>query len=122
MNAFVTPAAIGLLGFCIVAEIARELCFKSAADGAQDAPNYALGLAMRPLLWLGLAFWISEAISLVLVLETVPLSVAYPITNLPYAGIPIAGALLFRERLTRGQIAGAALIAVGVVCVGVSGL
>jgi undecaprenyl phosphate-alpha-L-ara4N flippase subunit ArnE len=116
------PVTVGLVAYCIAAEIARELCFKSAADGAQDATSYAVGLARRPLLWLGLAFWISEAIALVLALERAPLSVIYPITNLPYAGIPIAGALLFRERLSRSQMAGAALIAVGVVCVGVSGL
>lgn len=115
-------SAAGLLAFCVAAEIARELCFKAAANAAQDAPNYPLGLALQPILWLGLAFWISEAICLVLALEKVPLSLAYPITNLPYAGIPIAGALLFRERLTRGQIAGAALITVGVVLVGTSGL
>lgn len=122
MKAFVTPTVLGLLAFCVAAEIARELCFKSAADGAQASSNYALGLARRPLLWLGLALWVSEAVSLVLVLETAPLSLAYPITNLPYAGIPIAGALLFRERLTGSQVAGAVLIAIGVVCVGASGL
>ncbi|MBO9707283.1 MAG: permease [Caulobacter sp.] len=121
MNGSLASAA-GLLAYCVAAEIARELCFKAAADRAQTASNYALALAAQPIMWLGLAFWISEAISLVLVLETVPLSVAYPITNLPYAGIPIAGALLFRERLTRGQVAGAALIAAGVVLVGASGL
>ena len=121
MTGLVTTAA-GLLAFCVAAEIARELCFKTAANNAQDAANYALGLAVQPILWLGLAFWISEAICLVLVLEAVPLSVAYPITNLPYAGIPIAGALLFRERLTKTQIAGAALITAGVVLVGASGL
>jgi multidrug transporter EmrE-like cation transporter len=116
------PATIGLLAYCIAAEIGRELCFKSAADGAQQATHYAVGLAQRPLLWLGLALWTSEAVALVLALERAPLSVIYPITNLPYAGIPIAGALLFRERLSRSQMAGAALIAVGVVCVGASGL
>lgn len=118
----ITPLTIGLLAFCVVAEIARELCFKAAADRANATPNYAAALAMQPLLWLGLVCWTAEAASLVLALQTVPLSVAYPITNLPYAGIPLAGALLFRERLTRGQIAGAALIAAGVICVGVSGL
>lgn len=121
MTGLVASAA-GLLAFCVVAEIARELCFKAAANRAHDAANYAIALALQPILWLGLGFWVSEAICLVLTLEKVPLSVAYPITNLPYAGIPIAGALLFRERLTRAQIAGAALIATGVVLVGVSGL
>jgi undecaprenyl phosphate-alpha-L-ara4N flippase subunit ArnE len=122
MRHFITPMTIGLLAFCVVAEVARELCFKAAADRANATPHYAPGLATQPLLWLGLLCWTAEAVSLVVVLERVPLSVAYPITNLPYAGIPLAGALLFRERLTRGQIAGAALIAIGVVCVGASGL
>jgi multidrug transporter EmrE-like cation transporter len=122
MTHFITPLTSSLLAFCVVAEIARELCFKAAADRGNCAAHYPTGLAMQPLLWLGLLCWTAEAIGLVIVLETVPLSVAYPITNLPYAGIPIAGALLFRERLTRGQIAGAALIAAGVICVGSSGL
>lgn len=118
----VIASAGGLLAACVAAEITRELCFKAAANKAHDASNYAVALALQPILWLGLAFWISEAICLVLALEKAPLSVAYPITNLPYAGIPIAGALLFRERLTGAQIAGAALIAAGVVLVGASGL
>ena len=115
-------SAAGLIAFCVAAEITRELCFKAAANNAHDAPNYAVALALQPVLWVGLGFWVAETICLVLALEQVPLSVAYPITNLPYAGIPLAGALLFRERLSRGQIAGAALIAAGVVLVGASGL
>jgi len=121
MSPILSSAALGL-AFCVVTEITRELCFKAAANGAQDGENYALALARQPILWLGLAFWISETIALVRVLEVAPLSVAYPITTLPYAGIPVAGALVFRERLTRGQVAGAILIGLGVILVGMSGL
>lgn len=122
MSPVLTSAALALLGFCVATEIARELCFKAAANRAQDGANYALDLARQPILWIGLAFWITETIALVRALEIAPLSVAYPITTLPYAGIPIAGALIFRERLTRGQVAGAVLIGLGVVLVGASGL
>ena len=122
MSTVLTSAALALLAFCVVTEITRELCFKAAANRAQDGSNYALDLARQPILWVGLAFWISETIALVRTLEIAPLSVAYPITTLPYAGIPIAGALVFRERLTRGQIAGAVLIGLGVILVGASGL
>ncbi|PIB92207.1 permease [Caulobacter sp. FWC2] len=121
MSRILSSAALGL-AFCVVTEITRELCFKAAANRAQDGSNYVLDLARQPVLWLGLAFWISETIALVRVLEIAPLSVAYQITTLPYAGIPIAGALVFRERLTRGQVAGAVLIGLGVILVGASGL
>ena len=121
MSRMLSSVVLGL-AFCVVTEITRELCFKAAANRAQNGSNYVLDLARQPVLWLGLAFWISETIALVRVLEVAPLSVAYPVTTLPYAGIPIAGALVFRERLTRGQVAGAMLIGLGVILVGMSGL
>ena len=122
MNASLAPALLGLLGFCIVTEIARELSFKRAALSAQEKPSYVGALALHPLIWVGIAFWAVEVVAWILVLEHAALSLAYPIMTLTYAGVPLASAALLRERLSRVQIMGAALIAIGVSCVSLSGL
>jgi undecaprenyl phosphate-alpha-L-ara4N flippase subunit ArnE len=122
VSATLTSTGLGLLAFCIVTEIGRELCFKAASDGAEGRPAYVVGLAVQPTLWAGIAFWFVEMVAWVLVLETTPLSLAFPIMTLTYAGVPLASTLILKERLTPIQIAGAALVAAGVTCVGLSGL
>jgi multidrug transporter EmrE-like cation transporter len=117
-----TTFVIALLSFCITAEIAREVSFKSASMKAQPQTNYALALAQQPLLWLGIVFWAVEMVAWILVLQHAALSLAYPIMTLTYAAIPLAGTLLLKERLTRGQSFGAALVATGVLCVALSEL
>jgi undecaprenyl phosphate-alpha-L-ara4N flippase subunit ArnE len=115
-------AVAGLLAFCVVTEIACQLSFKGAADRAQSDSRYALALAMQPLLWAGIALWAIEVVAWVLALQRAPLAIAYPIGTLTYAGVPLAGALILKERLTRSQIAGAGLVALGVLCVALSEL
>lgn len=121
MSPILTSTRLALLAFCIVTEIGRELCFKAASDGADGKPAYLVALALQPTLWAGIAFWFVEMIAWLLVLETTPLSLAFPIMTLTYAGVPLAGTLILKERLTPVQIAGAALVAAGVTCVGLSG-
>jgi drug/metabolite transporter (DMT)-like permease len=116
------PTALGLIGFCIAAEIGREVCFKRAAEASEASETYAAMVARQPVLWLGLAFWAVEIVAWVMVLQTTRLSLAYPLMTLTYAGMPLAGRLLLKERLGRGQMLGAGLVALGVVCVGMSGL
>ncbi len=122
MSSTLTAASAGLLAFCIVTEIGRELSFKAASDGAEGKPAYLAALALQPVLWLGIVFWFVEMIAWLLVLEHTPLGLAFPIMTLTYAGVPLAGTLILKERLAPMQIAGAALVAVGVTCVGLSGL
>ncbi len=122
MNANLSLVGGSLLAFCIATEIGRELSFKAASDGAVNKPSYLVALATQPVLWLGIVFWFVEMVAWILVLERTPLSLAFPIMTLTYAGVPIAGAMVLKERLNRLQIAGAALVALGVTCVGMSGL
>ena len=122
MNSTLTLLSGGLLAFCVAAEIGRELSFKAASDGAVGKPSYLAALATQPVLWVGIVLWFVEMVAWIQVLERTPLSLAFPIMTLTYAGVPIAGALVLKERLTRSQIAGAALVALGVSCVGMSGL
>ena len=121
MNQPLTLSILMLLGLCVLAEIARELSFKRAVLAASRNASYVRGLAAQPLLWFGITLWCVQVVSWILVLEHAPLSLAYPIMTLVYAGVPLGGAWLLRERLTRTQIAGAALVAFGALVVSIAG-
>jgi undecaprenyl phosphate-alpha-L-ara4N flippase subunit ArnE len=112
--------SLSLLGFCVLAEISRELNFKAASMQAEHG-RYAVSLLSQPLLWCGIGLWVLEVAVWLLVLERTALAVAFPITTLAYAGTPIAAALVLKEPLSRRQKMGAALVALGVLCIAMSG-
>jgi undecaprenyl phosphate-alpha-L-ara4N flippase subunit ArnE len=113
------PISIALLTFGIVAEVARELCFKLAAQRSQpEVAGYLLRVMKMPLTWSGIVLWVFEAVAWVAVLGIVPLSVAYPIATLTYALVPLAGVMVLRERLNREQLIGASLVVLGVAWIG----
>lgn len=109
--------ATALLIVCIASETARELLFKSASTVAAEQEGYARSLATMPRVWGGIGLWIVEMIAWVLVLERLPLTVAFPIFALTYAGIPLASALVLKEPMSVIQMLGACLVTVGVICV-----
>ncbi len=116
MNLLTLPM-LALIAFCIITETAREVCFKLAAH------NRSLGTALaRPSAWLGIVFWSVELLAWTLVLEQVPLSIAFPLMALVYVTIVAAGALIFKERVNVRHGIGALLITAGVACVGATGL
>lgn len=111
----------GLLLFCVLTDIGRELNFKAATTHA-SRDNYVVALLTHPFLWLGIVFWAIEGVAWLLVLEHTSLAIAFPIMALTYAGTPLAAGLVLGERLNRGQRTGAGLVALGVAIVSVSGL
>jgi undecaprenyl phosphate-alpha-L-ara4N flippase subunit ArnE len=115
------PAALGLLAFCIAAETLQQLSFKIGGTRAEGAGGFVRGLALQPLIWLGLALWVVESIAWVLVLQKSPLSMAYPVMTATYATVPLAGLVLLKEQMSRRQMLGAALIFAGVLTVGIAG-
>lgn len=115
------PAALALLTFCITAETVQQLSFKLGSHRAEGADAYAIGILREPLIWAGILLWLVESIAWVLVLQSAPLTLAYPVMTLTYATVPLAGLVLLRERMSRRQMAGAALILGGVLLVGMSG-
>ena len=121
MSSQLTLGALGLLGFCVLAEIARELNFKAASLHASP-DRYVLSLASQPLLWCGIVIWVLEVGVWLLVLEHAALAVAFPITTLTYAGTPLAAALVLKEPFSRRQKIGAGLVTLGVFCIAISGL
>ncbi|TWF47400.1 permease [Neorhizobium alkalisoli] len=104
------------IAFCIATEAARELCFKYAAT------RPGRSFIAVPATWAGILFWGVELLAWTTVLAVLPLSIAFPLMALSYACIAIAAAFLFGEMVDTRRMLGIALVAGGVVCVGVSGL
>jgi undecaprenyl phosphate-alpha-L-ara4N flippase subunit ArnE len=75
----------------------------------------------RPQVWIGVLLWATGAFAWIGVLQILPLGVAFPLETSTYAVIPLAAMLLLRERLRKPQLAGAALVVLGVACVAWSG-
>ncbi len=116
MSAGLTNSMIELIAFCILAEAARELCFKQAA--ADTAFHRALA---KPVTWLGIFFWGVELVAWTVVLGQVPLSVAFPLMALTYVVVVLASSLVLKEPVNFRQALGACLITAGVACVGATG-
>ena len=106
-----------LVLFCIIAEAARELCFKEAANASTIHQTL-----VKPIVWLGVAFWAIELVAWMNVLEHVSLTLAFPLMSLSYISILLAGAIIFKERINKRHIIGALLITIGVACVGATGV
>jgi multidrug transporter EmrE-like cation transporter len=63
-----------------------------------------------------------ELVAWTVVLEHVPLSIAFPLMALTYIAIVLAGALILKEPVNIRHALGACLITAGVACVGATGL
>jgi len=118
MNGALTLQILALILFCIAAEMAREVCFKHAASGAADF----LHSLLKPATSAGILLWGVELLAWMVVLEHVPLSIAFPLTALSYVAMVFAGALFFKEPVNFRHAVGACLITAGVICVGATGL
>ena len=106
-----------LLLVCLITEAGREFCFKHAADAST-----LFKTLQKPMIWLGIVLWAVELVSWINVLAHVPLSIAFPLMSLVYVVILFGGAVLFKEPITKRHALGALLIAVGVACVGATGV
>ena len=85
MTGSLTLPMLGLILFCVVAETAREVCFKQSASG--NAPLKALA---KPVTWLGILLWAVELFAWTAVLEHVPLTIAFPLMAMSYVVIVLA--------------------------------
>ena len=101
----------------MITEASRELCFKHAVDGVSTT------VALRhPVLWVGILLWIVELIAWVRVLETVPLTIAFPLMAVVYIVTQLGAVTFLKEKLTPRHGMGALLIAIGVACIGSTGI
>lgn len=121
MSMALTPWTLGLILFCVLAEVGTQLNFKAASDAAlPESP--VLSLFRQPLLWLGIVLWAIEVVAWLLVLQHAPLAIAFPVMALTYAATPLTARLVLKENLSRGQAAGAAVVALGVLIISLSDL
>ena len=115
MTPTLTWSMLALIGFCIVVETGRELCFKRATHGESF-----VGSLTNPFVVAGIALWVVELVSWTNVLTQVPLSIAFPLSALNYVAILFGGAWLLGEKISGRHILGSVLIAAGVALVGAS--
>ena len=120
-NSGLTLASLALLAFCVASETGQQLCFKAGTNRIPGNRGAVRGALAQPLIWAGVAIWVVEVFAWILVLQRMPLSVAYPVMALVYVGVPVCSVLFLNEKMTLTQFGGAGLIAVGVLCVALSG-
>lgn len=106
-----------LLGISVLLAVGQTL-FKVAALRLRQGPSGAAGLlalAGVPSLWIALALYGGGTLLWIYVLQTVPLSRAYPFMALGFILVPAIAALFFAEKLNLTYALGALLIVAGVV-------
>lgn len=120
-----TLDTFALVAFCIAAETLSVLCFKRGVDKDEDSPldiGFIRMVCAQPLFWLGIVFWGAELVAWIVVLERLPLSVAFPLMSLIYCTVPLAGNWFLKEPLPPRQWLATLLITAGVALVGSTGV
>lgn len=117
-----TPQEFGLMIVSIIASSFGQLFLKLGAlqlgkVTSANAFNHILSIATTPLLLAGLAAYGVGAISYILLLTRVKLSVAAPSASLIYLASVMIGVIVFNEQLSLGRLLGLGLIMGGVVLV-----
>jgi len=107
-----------LVGFAAFLS-AGQVMLKSVAlrIAGDDLVAKFLSILGNPLAWFACAIYALAMALWILVLQRVPLSIAYPFAALGFVIVPIAGWYFFDEPLDLRYAAGAALIVVGIVLV-----
>jgi multidrug transporter EmrE-like cation transporter len=118
-----------LLAFCIIFDVARDLCFKLSARAGIEAvptsfPHNFFGLFAPHTVWAaaGAAVWGIEILAYAQVLARLPLNIAFPIMSLTYAAAPLAGWLLLGEKVSPQRWFGIGLVTAGVMIIGTTGI
>lgn len=97
----------------ILVGVAAQLLLKVGATGEGDL----LAQLIRPQTMIGLALYGMAAFFYIIALRKIPVTVAFPSVAVSYAIIALLGYLWLKEPLAMGQIAGIAMIMVGVILV-----
>ena len=98
------------LGAALVAGVIGQLLLKAGATG----PGDFLVQLMRPTTIVGLAFYGVAALLYIVALRGIPVSVAFPAAATQYVIVAMVGWFVYGEPAGVQQVAGLALIVVGV--------
>jgi multidrug transporter EmrE-like cation transporter len=109
---------IGQIGGCLsfaVLLAAGQILFKSAAISMPAIRGISdLGTAIGiPVLWLAILLYGAATLLWIFLLQTIPLSRAYPFAAIGFVLVPLAGIIVFGEKVTVAFVVGAALIVSG---------
>lgn len=118
----VTPQEFGLLLISVVTSSLGQFFLKLGAGQlgqvtGDNALSHILRIATTPALVAGLAAYGIGAISYILLLTRVKLSVAAPSASLIYLASVLIGYFFFQEALSSGRLIGLGFIVVGVILV-----
>lgn len=96
-----------------------QVLFKQVANAThgESGARWLLALAAHPLMWLAVMLYGGATLLWVNILQTLPLSRAYPVMALAFLLVPLAGVVFFGERLDAKYLLGVALIMGGIVLV-----
>ena len=107
-------AYLGLLSV-VVANIVGQVFFKITADYVRTHPEQGMAAYVsNPWIWGALALYGSAIVLWIKVLQSVPLSVAYPAMALVFVFVPLAGVIIFDEAQGFRFFAGIVLITLGI--------
>jgi drug/metabolite transporter (DMT)-like permease len=106
---------LGLLSFAFIMATGQIL-FKRTAEQAPTLKSAqdSIVLLTLPSFWLAGLLYAAATLLWIKLLQTVPLSRAYPFAALGFVVVPIAALLFFKETLTLRYAIGAALIVTGI--------
>ncbi len=92
-----------------------QILFKKAAASipALNSPEAFAALGLNPWLWMALALYGAATLIWVMILQSVPLSTAYPFVALGFVIVPLASWLLFHETLGWQHAGGTVFILLG---------
>ena len=110
-----TSSQVGsCLGFALLLA-AGQILFKSAALSLPTIRTFSdlTSTLQIPVLWLAFLLYGAATLLWIYLLQTVPLSRAYPFAALGFVLVPAAGVLLFNEKVGLSYVGGAALIVSG---------
>ena len=106
-----------LVGFSLLLAIGQTL-FKLAAVNLQSASHGSVDLwrlAMVPVFWGAMILYAGGTLLWIHILQSVPLSRAYPFAALGFVVVPVLAVVFFSERVNFTYALGALLIVTGVV-------
>ena len=107
-------AYLGLF-LVVAANIVGQVLFKVTADYVRAHPEQGMAAYVsNPWIWVALALYGSAIVLWIKVLQSVPLSVAYPAMALVFVFVPLAGVVVFEETQGIRFFAGIVLIALGI--------
>jgi multidrug transporter EmrE-like cation transporter len=94
-----------------------QILFKRAATQVSGGSgiSWLVELAKLPTMWVAIALYAASTLLWVRILTTMPLGRAYPFVALAFVLVPAAGYVFFGESIKTTQMAGIALIVIGVV-------